>query len=292
MNKHDYLKARIESGRGIKVDRETVYRGSFAGGCSAKTYRGGEYMTDAEGKRIKGGKVANNTFAYHETARTIVVRFHTTDILQCWDDGLVVALSGHDSFTTRVRHKEHMASGWSTSSFKDRVFLWGPCTSGRVGSWFDRAAEECGIYQGRIPFLLPFGAGCVTGWDASGLAELMVGVRVGCPLASDALARFFREKAATDAAREDAWTSMAEIVEEWRGRRFGYDVTKYRKLYATLDEPTSDGLWLCDPSTGVLERALTRKDAVLGQIEEGKLTIGGRVWDLVDGFSYSAKGVA
>lgn len=282
MNKYDYIMKRIENGRGIKVDRQTVYgRGSWMNGESAKRYRGGEWMVDNEGNRVKGGKLENNTYAYVESFNeeghrldTIVIRFHTTDILRLYPDGIVVALSSHDSFTTRKRHKEYMASGWSTWSHRDQVF---------VGS------GSCWIPGKGI--VLPFEEGIVTGWTPTATETLLaLGCRVGDAEAAAALATLFEERAKND-IRNHAWNRMSEIVFDRKGER--YKLPNYRLMRkAWVDEPATGGLWLADKSSGVLVRALTKRDELMGFSEDAtSIQIGDKVFDLVDGFEYSAKGL-
>lgn len=284
MNRYDYLKSRIGCGRGVPVNRETVYRSNgFANGSSSKTYRGGEAMRDASGERVRGGKIAHNTYAY-ESGDTIIVRYHTTDILQAYPDGIVVALSGHCSFTTRQRHKEYMAPGWNTGNERGDTFVYGPRLRFLVSS------ELSGTRPG---FLFPFDSGIITGFDLSILpAEFMVGIRVGDTIASDALERVFASQSEKDLARKDAWLAMASVTRGCRGKHFGRDRREYKRLYESLDMPEANGLWLAHRESGALERPLLKKDSLFGRVENSRLSLGNETWDLVDGFEYSAKGLS
>jgi len=221
-------------------------------------------------KRGRDSKIVGNNTIARIDGDGVIIRYHSTDILRATSDGLVHVLSGHASFTSRVRHAEWMARGWRTFQQQNEAYLTGYGDHGR--------------------FELPFRRGLVTGWNVTAShIRLNLRMKLGDAEAADELAAWFNAQ---------GWSAMSEACLENRGKRWGLN---YKRVKERLDEleayvQAEDGRWFADASSGALVRAVIPEDVDLWGVpppgtplSDTPIQVLGRELLIVDGFAYSAR---
>lgn len=219
------------------------------------------------------GEVAHNTTARKGQGSEIVIRLWATDILSVRPDGSGQFLSDYHSVLTRGRLNSYLPQGiWTGEAWEGR---WAVHTLRGPRS---HSGEHETMVYGPNGFYFPMMRGVEYGWDTAScpnLADLMLGMQAGDPLAAAAFARFCRSK---------GFKAMAQCAESLSGKRYGERPRNIKSAWEDIAQTSIDARWLADPVTGKLERPLNRADVLLWGVDASGVAceIDNAIWRIVD----------